>query len=179
MKLQLPGFKKKFTKVIYNLQIHYIYIYIFCICDYSQRTNICIILTRLFHWISISFLVDLGFPNYIHFEEFQFQGFILGKIFTRFSSTISNLVWNLCYSGCEIWSAKMPVKTGNAQIRDRTQEFLRIAEKAKKPFSTQNGPSSSPRSAMAMQSEFNRRASKIGFGIHQTSQKLAKLAKCA
>lgn len=151
-----------------------------------EATNICIILTRLFHWISISFLVDLGFPNSIHFEEFQFQGFILGIIFTRFSSTISNLVWNLCYSGCEIWSAKMPVKTGNAQIRDRTQEFLRIAEKAKKPFSTQNGPSSSgskseepPRSAMAMQSEFNRRASKIGFGIHQTSQKLAKLAKCA
>ncbi|KAI3454055.1 hypothetical protein Pfo_010718 [Paulownia fortunei] len=80
----------------------------------------------------------------------------------------------------------MPVKTGNASIRDRTQEFLGIAERVKKSFSSQNGPSSSgskseepPRSAMAMQSEFNRRASKIGFGIHQTSQKLAKLAKLA
>lgn len=79
----------------------------------------------------------------------------------------------------------MPVKSGNASIRDRTQEFLGIAERVNKSLSSQNGPSSSgsklaeqPRSAMAMQSEFNRRASKIGFGIHQTSQKLAKLAKC-
>ncbi|KAL8504142.1 hypothetical protein ACS0TY_022758 [Phlomoides rotata] len=80
----------------------------------------------------------------------------------------------------------MPVKTGNASIRDRTQEFFGVAERVKKSFSSQNGPSSSgskseepPRSAVAMQSEFNRRASKIGFGIHQTSQKLAKLAKLA
>ncbi|KAL0447476.1 UNVERIFIED_CONTAM: syntaxin [Sesamum latifolium] len=80
----------------------------------------------------------------------------------------------------------MHVKSGNASLRDRTQEFLGIAERVKKSYSLQNGPSSSgskpeepPRSAMAMQSEFNRRASKIGFGIHQTSQKLAKLAKLA
>ncbi|KAL0394017.1 UNVERIFIED_CONTAM: syntaxin [Sesamum latifolium] len=80
----------------------------------------------------------------------------------------------------------MSVKSGNASIRDRTQEFLGIAERVKKSVSPQNGPTSSgskreepPRSAMAMQSEFNRRASKIGFGIHQTSQKLAKLAKLA
>ncbi|PIN14215.1 SNARE protein SED5/Syntaxin 5 [Handroanthus impetiginosus] len=80
----------------------------------------------------------------------------------------------------------MSVKSGNASIRDRTQEFLGISERVKKSISLQNGPSSSgskreepPRSAMAMQSEFNRRASKIGFGIHQTSQKLAKLAKLA
>lgn len=79
----------------------------------------------------------------------------------------------------------MSVKS-NASIRDRTQEFLGIAERANKSISLQNGPSSSgskreepPRSAVAMQSEFNRRASKIGFGIHQTSQKLAKLAKLA
>ncbi|XP_051130051.1 syntaxin-32-like [Andrographis paniculata] len=77
-------------------------------------------------------------------------------------------------------------KSGSSSIRDRTQEFLGIAERAKKSFSRPNGPSSSgskpeepPRSAMAMQSEFNRRASKIGFGIHQTSQKLAALAKLA
>ncbi|KAK6129704.1 hypothetical protein DH2020_036570 [Rehmannia glutinosa] len=80
----------------------------------------------------------------------------------------------------------MAVKTGNASYRDRTQEFLGIAERVKKSVSSQNGPSSSgskseepPRSAMAMQSEFNQRASRIGFGIHQTSQKLAKLAKLA
>ncbi|KAK4420025.1 syntaxin [Sesamum alatum] len=80
----------------------------------------------------------------------------------------------------------MSVKSGNASIRDRTQEFLGIAERVKKSVSPQNGPTSSgskreepPRPAMAMQSEFNRRASKIGFGIHQTSQKLAKLAKLA
>ncbi|GER32510.1 syntaxin [Striga asiatica] len=79
------------------------------------------------------------------------------------------------------------MKTGNAPIRDRTQEFFGIAERVKKHSSTQNGPSSSrskpeeapPRSAVALQSEFNRRASRIGFGIHQTSQKLAKLAKLA
>ncbi|KAG8381876.1 hypothetical protein BUALT_Bualt05G0018400 [Buddleja alternifolia] len=77
----------------------------------------------------------------------------------------------------------MPAKSANASIRDRTQEFLGIAERVNK---SQNGPSSSgskaeepPRSAVAMQSEFNRRASKIGFGIHQTSQKLTKLAKLA
>ncbi|KAI3468273.1 hypothetical protein Pfo_024936 [Paulownia fortunei] len=80
----------------------------------------------------------------------------------------------------------MSVKSGNASIRDRTQEFLGIAERVKKSVSLQNGPSSSGskreeplRSAVAMQSEFNRRASKIGFGIHQTSQKLSKLAKLA
>ncbi|XP_073124944.1 syntaxin-32-like [Henckelia pumila] len=79
----------------------------------------------------------------------------------------------------------MPVKGGHASIRDRTQEFLGIAQRVKKSSSSQNGPSSSgskleePRSAVAMQSEFNRRASKIGLGIHQTSQKLSKLAKLA
>ncbi|KAL6501941.1 Syntaxin-32 [Orobanche gracilis] len=80
----------------------------------------------------------------------------------------------------------MSVKSGNASIRDRTQEFLGITQRVKKACSSQNGPSSSgskldelPRSSAAMQSEFNRRASKIGFAIHQTSQKLAKLAKLA
>lgn len=83
----------------------------------------------------------------------------------------------------------MPVKVASASLRDRTQEFQSIAERLKKSFSSvQNGPISSntnsgsrseeQRTTIAMQSEFNRRASKIGFGIHQTSQKLAKLAKC-
>ncbi|XWS17025.1 hypothetical protein CRYUN_Cryun33cG0032100 [Craigia yunnanensis] len=75
-----------------------------------------------------------------------------------------------------------------SSFRDRTQEFQSVAERLGKSFSSrpgQNGPSSSTsraeeqRSAVAHQSEFNRRASKIGFGIHQSSQKLSKLAKLA
>lgn len=81
---------------------------------------------------------------------------------------------------------RMPMKTAQLSFRDRTQEFQGIAERLKKSFpsvSGPNGPSSSSKSeewlaAVAVQSEFNRRASKIGFGIHQTSQKLAKLAHC-
>ncbi|KAK4364959.1 hypothetical protein RND71_016317 [Anisodus tanguticus] len=87
----------------------------------------------------------------------------------------------------------MPVKVASSSIRDRTQEFQSISERLKKSFSpVQNGPISSSsttnsgssrseeqRTTIAIQSEFNRRASKIGFGIHQTSQKLAKLAKLA
>lgn len=80
----------------------------------------------------------------------------------------------------------MHVKSAQSSFRDRTQEFQSIAERLKKSVpsgSAPNGPSSSSRSedqrsAVAIQSEFNRRASKIGYGIHQTSQKLAKLAKC-
>lgn len=80
----------------------------------------------------------------------------------------------------------MPVKAAQTSFRDRTYEFQSIAERLNKSSSSgsgQNGqPSSSKseeqRSAIAMQSEFNRRASKIGYGIHQTSQKLTKLAKC-
>lgn len=79
----------------------------------------------------------------------------------------------------------MHVKSAQS-FRDRTQEFQSIAEQLKKSFSSgsvPNGQSSSSKSeeqqsAVAIQSEFNKRASKIGYGIHQTSQKLAKLAKC-
>ncbi|KAK4277116.1 hypothetical protein QN277_015165 [Acacia crassicarpa] len=81
----------------------------------------------------------------------------------------------------------MTVRSAQSSFRDRTQEFQSIAERLKKSVSSgsgPNGPSSSSRSeeqrsANAIQSEFNRRASKIGYGIHQTSQKLAKLAKLA
>ncbi|KAG5048472.1 hypothetical protein JHK85_009575 [Glycine max] len=81
----------------------------------------------------------------------------------------------------------MHVKSAQSSFRDRTQEFHSITERLKKSGSGPNGPSSSStssrseeqRSAIANQSEFNRRASKIGYGIHQTSQKLAKLAKLA
>ncbi|KAL5729384.1 Syntaxin-32 [Ranunculus cassubicifolius] len=82
----------------------------------------------------------------------------------------------------------MPVKSAQSSYRDRTQEFINVADTLKRSISSspQNVPSTSsssrldaPRSAVAIQSEFNKRASKIGFGIHQTSQKLAKLAKLA
>ncbi|XP_027355350.1 syntaxin-32-like [Abrus precatorius] len=82
----------------------------------------------------------------------------------------------------------MHIKSAQSSFRDRTHEFQSIAERLKKSGTAPNGPSSSStsssrseeqRSAIANQSEFNRRASKIGYGIHQTSQKLAKLAKLA
>ncbi|KAF2304572.1 hypothetical protein GH714_033657 [Hevea brasiliensis] len=84
----------------------------------------------------------------------------------------------------------MSVAPGKLSYRDRTQEFLSVAERLKKSFSSANNAATSSsssnsakhdatRSAVAIQSEFNKRASKIGFGIHQTSQKLAKLAKLA
>lgn len=83
------------------------------------------------------------------------------------------------------------MRSAQSSYRDRTHEFQSITERLKKSVPSNgpnNGPSSSsttvgvsqvngPRSA-AIQSEFSKRASKIGFGIHQTSQKLAKLAKC-
>ncbi|KMZ55995.1 putative Syntaxin [Zostera marina] len=80
----------------------------------------------------------------------------------------------------------MAPKSGKLS-RDRTREFLTIVERLKKsaPASEQNVPSSSSehgsrlngvRSAVSIHSEFNKRASKIGLGIHQTSQMLSKLA---
>ncbi|CAN6456361.1 unnamed protein product [Victoria cruziana] len=80
----------------------------------------------------------------------------------------------------------MPIKAVQSSYRDRTNEFLTIAEKLKKSISSvANGPSTAsskaegPQSAISIQKEFNKRASKIGFGIHQTSQKLSKLAQLA
>ncbi|KAG6497299.1 hypothetical protein ZIOFF_045198 [Zingiber officinale] len=80
----------------------------------------------------------------------------------------------------------MSTRAGQASYRDRTQEFLKVVENCKKSSSTLDGPSSStapylegPKSAASIQSEFSRRASQIGLGIHQTSQKLSKLAKCS
>ncbi|WRX34079.1 Syntaxin-5 [Theobroma cacao] len=85
----------------------------------------------------------------------------------------------------------MPGKSGQSSYRDRTQEFLSVAETLKRSFPSSNnaalsnssssvgGKTEDRRSAVAVHSEFNKRASKIGFGIHQTSQKLANLAKLA
>ncbi|XP_071723490.1 syntaxin-32-like [Rutidosis leptorrhynchoides] len=85
----------------------------------------------------------------------------------------------------------MHVKSAQTSFRDRTPEFQSVVERLRKSVSSGPGPngassssssgskSEEQRSAVAIQSEFNRRASKIGFGIHQTSQKLSKLAKLA
>ena len=84
----------------------------------------------------------------------------------------------------------MNAKASQSSYRDRTEEFLSIAEKQGKSFSSGNNaaPTGSSnndgsrledrRSKVAMQSKFNKKASKMGLEIHQTSQKLAKLAKC-
>lgn len=84
-----------------------------------------------------------------------------------------------------------------SSYRDRTAEFLAIADRARKTQSAvssssslANGnsepsassrllPGATPRSTVSLQSEFNKRASRIGLSIHQTSQKLSKLAKLA
>ncbi|XP_073000512.1 syntaxin-32-like [Typha latifolia] len=81
----------------------------------------------------------------------------------------------------------MHSRATQASCRDRTQEFRAAVESSRKHLSTTlNAASSSagsrldgPKSALSIQSEFNKRASKIGLGIHQTSQKLARLAKLA
>jgi len=89
--------------------------------------------------------------------------------------------------------------------RDRTSEFHAIADRLRKSTlsssslsangSTVNGSSSAttsnghhhheqpsrlhgPEFVGSTQSEFNKRASRIGLSIHQTSQKLSKLTKC-
>ncbi|KAI7745749.1 hypothetical protein M8C21_026355 [Ambrosia artemisiifolia] len=77
-----------------------------------------------------------------------------------------------------------------SSYRDRTHEFSSITERLRKSLPSSNavagvntvnsvGGVGGSRSSVAFQSEFNKRASKIGYGIHHTSQKLAKLAKLA
>lgn len=76
-----------------------------------------------------------------------------------------------------------------SSYRDRTAEFHAIADrlhKAHPAAAVANGTSDAsakllqgPRSTASLQSEFNKRASQIGLSIHQTSQKLSKLAKLA
>ncbi|GAB2232498.1 hypothetical protein Droror1_Dr00011535 [Drosera rotundifolia] len=86
------------------------------------------------------------------------------------------------------------MRSGQSSYRDRTQEFHSISERliSSAPANGSVGGGNSvgsssgssavadrSRSAVSIQSEFNKRASKIGFGIHQTSEKLGKLAKLA
>ncbi|KAL1190527.1 Syntaxin-32 [Cardamine amara subsp. amara] len=86
----------------------------------------------------------------------------------------------------------MSARHGQSSFRDRTVEFFNIVESLRRSNApaANNVPYGSgrsdvvarredPRSALINQSEFSRRASKIGLAIHQTSQKLPKLAKLA
>ncbi|XP_062189773.1 syntaxin-32-like [Phragmites australis] len=81
-----------------------------------------------------------------------------------------------------------PTRPAQASFRDRTNEFRAAVESARRhatpspsatPASSSGSPLDASLEASSTRSEFNRRASKIGLGIHQTSQKLARLAKLA
>jgi len=80
-----------------------------------------------------------------------------------------------------------PTRPAQASFRDRTNEFRAAVESARRhavpsssaPSSSGAGPLDGSIAATSARSEFNNRASKIGLGIHQTSQKLARLAKLA
>ncbi|GAB2300389.1 hypothetical protein Dimus_034431 [Dionaea muscipula] len=84
------------------------------------------------------------------------------------------------------------MRTAQSSCRDRTLEFQSIADRLRSSSVANahsggggGGASSSSsqpdrsRSAVSIQSEFNKRAANIGFGIHQTSNKLKKLAQLA
>ncbi|KAL3684872.1 hypothetical protein R1sor_002894 [Riccia sorocarpa] len=93
----------------------------------------------------------------------------------------------------------MPVTAGSviaSSYRDRTSELLSIADRLRKSQafsgSATNSHSSAsngsvdgsarlpgPQASGSVQSEFNKKASRIGLSIHQTSQKLTKLTKLA
>ncbi|XP_062194600.1 syntaxin-32-like [Phragmites australis] len=84
-----------------------------------------------------------------------------------------------------------PTRSTQASFRDRTNEFRAAIESARRHTtpspaaaasangSAGAGPLDGSIVATSARSEFNNRASKIGLGIHQTSQKLARLAKLA
>lgn len=77
--------------------------------------------------------------------------------------------------------------SGGASVRDRTAEFQQIVARlqAQQGLPSTSGRDFSGPSASAVaadgtpQSEFARRAGRIGLGIHSTSQKLQKLAQLA
>lgn len=74
-----------------------------------------------------------------------------------------------------------------ASYRDRTSEFQSLTERLRKiqtpgSSSDSNGMGNSAKisqSATLVPSDFNKRASRIGLGIHEASQKIARLAKMA
>lgn len=73
--------------------------------------------------------------------------------------------------------------TGVSTYRDRTSEFRSLSETLKKiggvadSNESQNDPSPSKPPATSYRSEFNKKASRIGLGIHETSLKIARLSK--
>nr|VDC82281.1 unnamed protein product [Brassica rapa] len=78
----------------------------------------------------------------------------------------------------------MQARHVHSSYRDRTNEFFGVVETLRRSIAPAannvpygGGRREDPRSAAVMQSEFNRRASVIGLAIHQTSQKLSKLAQ--
>ncbi|XP_020254750.1 syntaxin-32-like [Asparagus officinalis] len=84
----------------------------------------------------------------------------------------------------------MHSRSAQSSYRDRTQEFQTRRRRLKKSIPSHQPDAQFGNSAVnaaerpksrgvSVHSEFNKRASKIGLGIHQTSQKLAKLAKLA
>ncbi|XP_066363777.1 syntaxin-32-like [Miscanthus floridulus] len=85
----------------------------------------------------------------------------------------------------------IPTRPAQASFRDRTNEFRAAVESARRHAapSSSSAPAAASSSstgtldgliaATSARSEFNNRASKIGLGIHQTSQKLSRLAKLA
>ncbi|XP_058181864.1 syntaxin-31 [Rhododendron vialii] len=74
---------------------------------------------------------------------------------------------------------------GVSTYRDRTSEFRSLSETLKKigganeSGESHNGPSPPKLPASSYRSEFNKKASRIGLGIHETSLKIARLAKLA
>lgn len=104
--------------------------------------------------------------------------------------------------GFERRQVEMAIASPSTSRRDRTSEFIAIADRLRKSSSSSqqssygslpyaNGSSDGayagrngetarllPSSGSSVASEFNKRASLIGLSLHQTSQKLAKLAKC-
>ncbi|KAL0856934.1 hypothetical protein Bca101_062088 [Brassica carinata] len=86
----------------------------------------------------------------------------------------------------------MQARQRQSSYRDRTDEFSGIVESRRRSIAPAAAAANNvpygggegrrredPRSAAANQSEFSKRASLIGLAIHQTSQKLSKLAQLA
>ncbi|CAI9295906.1 unnamed protein product [Lactuca saligna] len=84
------------------------------------------------------------------------------------------------------------VSAGNSTFRDRTSEFRSLSDTLKKfgrisaanpdRSNQQNDPSTSsklPVTPSSYRSEFNKKASRIGLGIHETSKKISRLANLA
>ncbi|KAH9320234.1 hypothetical protein KI387_022003, partial [Taxus chinensis] len=72
----------------------------------------------------------------------------------------------------------MAVSGSLSSYRDRTSEFHSVTERLKKtqtPDGNEYGKASAP--AISVRSDFNKTASRIGLGIHETSQKIVRLGK--